>query len=67
MGLKPTVDRDKCVGSGACVVEAPEAFAFEDGNYGVAEVLPAAADLSDDRLREIADLCPMDAIVLEGS
>ena len=62
MAPKAVIDRDKCVGSGACVVEAPEAFAFDDGNYGVAVVLPGAADLGPDRLQEVADLCPMDAI-----
>ena len=62
MAPKPVIDRDKCVGSGACVVEAPDAFAFEDGDYGVAVVLPGAADLGAARLQEIADLCPMDAI-----
>ena len=64
MAPKPVIDRDKCVGSGACVVEAPNAFAFEDGDYGVAVVLPGATELDAERLQEVADLCPMDAIVL---
>lgn len=58
------VDHDKCVSSGACVLEAPEAFALQDGPEALAVVLPGADELSIERLREVAALCPMEAIVV---
>lgn len=62
MGYRARVDHDVCVSSGACVLEAPEAFAYQDGPEALAVVLPGAADLTDERLVEVAGLCPVGAI-----
>ncbi len=62
MGYRARVDHDVCVSSGACVLEAPEAFAYQDGPEALAVVLPGAADLTDERLVEVAELCPVGAI-----
>lgn len=64
MGLRPWVDHDVCVSSGACVLEAPEAFGYQDGPEAMAVVLPGAASLDDERLREVAEVCPVRAIRL---
>jgi ferredoxin len=64
MPLRPHVDHEECVSSGACVLEAPEAFAYQDGPEQLAVVQPGAADLSDDELRSVAALCPVQAIHL---
>jgi ferredoxin len=64
MALRPYVDHDECVSSGACVLDAPEAFGYQDGPEQLAVVLPGAAELSDDELREAAALCPVQAIHL---
>ena len=64
MALRPYVDHDRCVSSGACVLELPDAFAFQEGPEALAIVLPGAADLSEEQLREAADLCPVEAIRL---
>ncbi|MDP1819959.1 MAG: ferredoxin [Acidimicrobiales bacterium] len=63
MALRAEVDHAVCVSSGACVLEAPEAFAYQDGPEALAIVRPGA-ELSDERLREVADLCPVGAIRL---
>lgn len=60
MGYTVKVDRDLCIGSGACVADAPNAFQLDKENIAV--VQPGAADLSDERLVEIARACPPTAI-----
>ena len=60
-----SIDHDKCASSGACVLEEPNAFGWQEGE-GLAIVLPGVRDLSDDRVLEVARLCPMDAIVVRG-
>ena len=60
--MRAEVDHSRCVSSGACVLEAPEAFAYQDGPEALAVVLPGAAALSDERLLEVAALCPVQAI-----
>ncbi|HEX2576151.1 MAG TPA: ferredoxin [Aquihabitans sp.] len=65
------VDHDECVSSGACVLEAPEAFAYKEGPEQLAIALPGAQDMSWEELEELAELCPVGAIKLrrpaEGS
>ena len=62
MAHRAEVDHDECVSSGACVLEAPEAFGYQDGPAALAIVLPGAASLSDERLVEVAGMCPVGAI-----
>ena len=64
MALRPYVDHDLCVSSGACVLELPEAFGYQPGPEQLAVVLPGAAQLTDEELRDAVDLCPVDAIRL---
>ena len=44
------------------MLEAPDAFGYQDGLEALAIVLPGAAQLSDDRLVEVAGVCPTGAI-----
>ena len=62
MALRAEVDHTECVSSGACVLEAPEAFGYQDGPEALAIVLPGASQLSDERLVEVAGMCPTGAI-----
>jgi ferredoxin len=62
MGYTAKIDREACIGAGACVSDSPKAFAFDEENTAV--VLPGAADLSDDRLLMVARACPVTAILL---
>lgn len=66
MGERAWVDHNVCVSSGACVLEAPDVFAYQDGPEALAVVLPGAAELSRDRLVELAGLCPVGAIRVYG-
>lgn len=56
------VDHSECVSSGACVLEAPEAFGYQEGSEALAIVLPGVASLSDERIVHVAGLCPVGAI-----
>jgi ferredoxin len=56
------VDRDMCIGSTHCVATAPEVFELDDEGLSRA-VHPDAA--SEAVLREAAENCPAQAIILE--
>jgi ferredoxin len=62
MGFTAKVDRELCIGAGACVEEAPAAFGFDDEHIAV--VLPTAAENSDEKLLEVARVCPATAILI---
>ena len=62
MSYRAEVDHSQCVSSGACVLERPDAFGYQDGPEALAVVLPGAAALSDQELLAAADLCPVGAI-----
>lgn len=55
-----SVDRDLCIGSGNCVVYAPDAFAQDD--EAKAYVLPAAADADAEAIRTAVEACPTHAL-----
>lgn len=63
--MKITIDEDKCVGGGQCVLAAPEVFDQRDDD-GIVILLQdqPAADL-DGAVREAALLCPALAIQLD--
>jgi ferredoxin len=64
MPIRPYVDHDLCVSSGACVLEFPDAFAYQEGPEALAVVLPGAAEMTDEELQDAAALCPVEAIRL---
>jgi ferredoxin len=60
--MKARVDREVCVGSAVCTAIAPEVFELD--NKGLSHVVsPDAGD--EDLLREAAESCPAQAIILE--
>jgi ferredoxin len=62
MGYTAKVDRELCVGAGACVESAPAAFGFDDEHIAV--VLPGAEETPDGELLEVARACPATAILI---
>jgi ferredoxin len=55
------VDRDRCMGTGACVHAKPEVFAIgDDGTAGVI----GPADSGDESLQDVVDECPTAALRL---
>ncbi len=59
--LKVTVDREACIGDGACCSDAPETFEMDDEDKAV--VKPGGSD-SRDAILEAAQNCPTDAITV---
>jgi ferredoxin len=62
MGLSAKIDRELCVGAGACIETAPEAFEFDDEHIAV--VRPEAEQEPDGKLLEVARECPATAILI---
>ncbi|WP_406145339.1 ferredoxin [Streptomyces sp. NBC_01012] len=63
--MKVTLDQDKCVASGQCVVAADDVFDQDDD--GIAVLLdPAPAPARADDVQQAAAVCPALAIRIEG-
>jgi ferredoxin len=61
--MKVRVDEDACVGDGTCVEICPEVFEMEgDLAFVKTEKVP---DGLEDTVREAADACPVEAIILD--
>ena len=63
--MKVTVDKDKCIGSGQCVLAAPDVFDQQEEDGIVVLLNPnPPADLAED-VRQAAAVCPALAITVE--
>jgi len=62
--LKVTVDMDVCQNHGQCVFAAPDVFRLDDDGHLSYVASPDGA-LRDDA-EEAADVCPLQAIRVEG-
>ncbi|WP_425826004.1 ferredoxin [Streptomyces fractus] len=60
--MKLTVDQDKCCGSGACVLSAPEVFDQRDEDGVVTLLTPQPTPEHHTAVREAAAMCPTAAI-----
>ena len=64
MAVRVIIDRRRCIGAGSCIVLAPSAFHWRQGDFQKPELLDVTT-VDDDILREVAAACPTQAIVLE--
>ena len=62
--MKVIVDMDVCKDHGQCVFSAPEVFQINDSGRLVYESGPD--DALRDAVEEAADVCPLQAITVEG-
>lgn len=59
--IKVTVDRGRCMGTGVCVISAPEVF--EQGDDCIAYVVEGGAnEQQTEKIREAVASCPTGAI-----
>lgn len=58
---KIEIDRDLCIGDGACVGEAPDALEMDDENIAIVK---DAEGNGPDEIMQAAQVCPVDAIIL---
>ncbi|CAN5818818.1 hypothetical protein BH20CHL1_BH20CHL1_09630 [soil metagenome] len=61
--MRVSIDREKCVSAGNCVVTAPTVFMLDDEQKAL---LLDADSVDDDVLWVAAEMCPTEAIVLES-
>jgi ferredoxin len=61
--MKPTINKEVCIGCGTCESICPEVFKVNDD--GKAEVLSADYQNFKDKIKEAIDACPVDAISVE--
>lgn len=64
MAVRVLIDRRRCIGAGTCIVLAPSAFQWRQGDFLKPELLDETT-VDADLLREVAAACPTQAIVLE--
>jgi len=62
--MKVTIDKDLCIDCGVCESLVPEVFSIND--EGITEVIlsPVPEELQD-AVREAAEECPTEAIIIE--
>lgn len=62
--MKVVVDMNKCQDHGQCVFAAPDVFRFDD--TGRLAYVAEPDDSLRDAVEEAADVCPLQAIRIEG-
>jgi ferredoxin len=63
--MRVIVDQDKCIGSGQCVLTAPDVFDQRDEDGVVVLLNPSVRDSLAWDVKEAATLCPVLAITVE--
>ncbi len=58
---KIEINRDLCIGDGACVGEAPNTFEMDADNIAIVK---DANGHTDEEILQAAQVCPVDAIIL---
>ncbi|MFA5709197.1 ferredoxin [Mycolicibacterium sp.] len=63
--MKVWVDRDKCQGHTLCAMIAPDSFELDDVDGHSSAVNEIVPDDQQDAVREAAQSCPEQAIIIE--
>lgn len=63
-GLRVSVDRELCTGTGSCVFAAPDVFEQDDTDGRVVLLREHPEPGESDDVQEAADVCPVAAIKL---
>ena len=61
--MKITIDKDKCIGCGACTALASKTFRLADD--GKAEAIEPAKD-KEEEIKNAAESCPVEAIKIKS-
>jgi ferredoxin len=62
--MKALVDQDTCIGCGMCIDICPEVFKYNDEDKSES-ILNEVPEHLKDKANEAAEVCPVEAIVLE--
>ena len=62
--MKIEVDQLKCDTTGICVSKCPEVFRFQEGSKKATVILDEIPRGLEQRCREIAGLCPREAVII---
>lgn len=62
--MKVVVDRSKCADHGQCIFAAPEVFSW--GEDGALAWVEDPGELQREAIEEAVDICPAQAIHIEG-
>jgi ferredoxin len=62
--MKVKVDQMKCDTSGICVKECPQVFRFQEGSKRATVVPDEIPPELEQKCREVATMCPTNAIIL---
>jgi len=62
--MKAKVNKDICIGCGACQAIEPDVFELEDDGLAICKMEAIEAEKQDD-VRDAADSCPTGAIEIE--
>ena len=64
--MKVKVDFSKCTKSGECYYNHPDVFKVGEDGFPVVQVDEPSTDVERTEAREAADVCPTEAILIEG-
>ncbi len=65
--MKVEVDQRKCDTTGICVKECPDVFRFQEGSKKASVIFDVIPLGLQQKCREVAKMCPNNAIVITGT